>query len=292
MPFFFPEDEEAHDHIVLDSESLENLNYPIDAILETIGSELQSLRITATHVRSVPIRIYNNLTDLEIMFTNGDAEEYVGLDIIFHHATALESLTLVGFIIPDLFSFLPHSSAARLPRLGSFRLSCELTESTHIGAEEISLLSGFLQGRPLLRRLYLRIPSMSWFDTSRIIFILKNLGGLEVLGLHTGYNSLEEHELIEVLANNLSPKLHALHLAMDWGGDSLLPLVSVWVLPTFIPYPQRCLKCYLGGCSRQTTTPHVPSPLQRNRPPSHSFRRSRRRKWTANDRPQSSAMDN
>jgi hypothetical protein len=234
MPFFFPEDEEAHDHLVWDLESLENLNYPIDAILETTGSELQSLRITATHVRSVPIRVYNNLSDLEIMFTNGDAEEYVGLDIVFHHATALESLTLVGFIIPDLFSFLPHSSAGCLPRLGSFRLSCELAESTYTGMEEISLLAGFLQDRPLLRRLYLRIPSMSWFDTSRIIFVLKNLGGLEVLGLHTGCNSLEEHEVIEVLSN-LSPKLHALHLAINWGGESLLPLVSVWVLPTFTP---------------------------------------------------------
>jgi hypothetical protein len=236
MPFFFPEDEEAHDQLVLDLESLENLNYPIDVILETTGwsgSELQSLRITATHVRSVPIRVYNNLTDLEIMFTNGDAEEYVGLDIVFHHATGLESLTLVGFIIPELFSFLPHSSAACLPRLGSFRLSCELAESTHIGAEEISLLGGFLQDRPLLRRLYLRIPSMTWFDTSRIIFILKNLRGLEVLGLHTGRNSLGEHELIDVLANNLSPKLHALHLAINWGGESLLPLVSARVLPAF-----------------------------------------------------------
>jgi len=234
MPFFFPDDEEAHDRLVLDSESLENLNYPIDTILEATTSELQSLRITATHVRSVPIRVYNNLTDLEIMFTNGDVEECVGLDIVFRHATALESLTLVGFIIPELFSFLPHSSTPCLPRLGSFRLSCELAEPSDIGVEEISSLCLFLQDRPLLRRLYLRIPCMTWYCTSRIILILKNLGGLEVLGLHTGRNSLGEHEVIEILVNNLSPKLHALHLAMNWGGETLLPLVSVRVL---LPFP-------------------------------------------------------
>jgi len=235
MPFFFPDDEEAHDRLVLDSESLENLNYPIDTILEATTSELQSLRITATHVRSVPIRVYNNLTDLEIMFTNGDADECVGLDIVFHHATALESLTLVGFIIPELFSFLPHSSTQHLPRLRSFRLSCELAESSYIDVAEISSLCFFLQERPLLRRLYLRIPHMRWYCTSIIILILKNLGGLEVLGLHTGHSSLGEQEVIEILANNLSPKLHALHLTINWGGENLLPLVSVRVLLAFPP---------------------------------------------------------
>lgn len=229
MPFFFPDDEEAHDALVSDPTLMEDLDYPIIEVLEAVSPDLKSLRITASYISSVPIRTFGTLTDLEIISTIGDQDELIGLDLVFRYATSLEALTLVGYFHPDLFSFLPHSSVGYLPHLHSFRLSYEdkFYFSGNFGEDEFQSLYGFLQGRQLLRRLYLRIPTLRWGQASRLLFLVKDLEGLEVLGFHAGSDILTDEHIDEVVLV-LSSKLCALHLAINWGGHNLLPLVSVW----------------------------------------------------------------
>ncbi|KAF8911518.1 hypothetical protein CPB84DRAFT_1812353 [Gymnopilus junonius] len=229
MPFFFPDDEEAHDVLVSDPTIVDDLQYPIIDILEAVSPKLRSLRVTASQVGTIPIRTFSTLTELEIIATIGDQDELVGLDVVFRYASSLESLTLVGFFSSELFSFLPHSSIGNLPLLNSFRLSCEDTgvhSSGRLGEDEFQSLYGFLQGRQLLRRLYLRIPTLRWGQTSRFLFLIRELGGLEVLGFHTGRDILADEHIVEFVAPSLCSKLCALHLAMNWGGRSLLPLVD------------------------------------------------------------------
>ncbi|KDR75652.1 hypothetical protein GALMADRAFT_1330752 [Galerina marginata CBS 339.88] len=225
MPFFFPDDEEAHDRLVYDPTIRENLKYSIAEIVESIAPALQSLRVTATQLRDAPIRMLNTLIDLEVFATIGDEEELVGLDVVFRHATLLQSLTLVGLFVPATFSFLPHSSTGCLPLLNSFRLSCEDPSVFRFGEDEFQSLCGLLQGRPLLRRLYLRLPTMDWMQTSRLLCIVRELDGLEVLGFHTGRDMLAD-DTIETLSRSLSKNLHALHIAINWAGVDLLPLLD------------------------------------------------------------------
>ncbi|PPQ87473.1 hypothetical protein CVT25_008209 [Psilocybe cyanescens] len=228
MPFLFPDDEEAHDRLVYDPTFQEISEFSLGNILQFMSPNLQSLRITATQVRDVPIRTFNTLKDLEVLSTIGDQEELVGLDMVFRHATKLESLTLVGLFVPEIFSFLPHHSVESLPLLTSFRLSCEDSIALgHGGEDEFQALCGFLQGRRLLRRLYLRLPMMRWSQTSRLLCVIRDLIGIEVLGLHTGRDVLTDPDVIKTLAMSLPLKLNALHIAINWGGGDLLPLVDV-----------------------------------------------------------------
>ncbi|KAF8952514.1 hypothetical protein BDZ97DRAFT_1878187 [Flammula alnicola] len=226
MPFFFPDDEEAHDELAVDIDTANILTeVPVENILNALTSELLDLRLCAMHIISIPIRVCSTLTELEILVTIGDPEEFIGLDVVLRHATSLESLTVVGFVVPTFFSFLPHSSTSSLPKLTSFRLSCEYF-SWGVGEDELCALCGFLQGRPSLRRLYLRLTAMRMDQTSRLLCIIRGLEGLEVLGLHTGRDILSDPEIITMLAQSLSVKLRALYLAVNWGGETLLVLLD------------------------------------------------------------------
>ncbi|KAF9486032.1 hypothetical protein BDN70DRAFT_822873 [Pholiota conissans] len=225
IPFFYPDDEEAHDGCVEDFYVAADIfALPIEDVLNTFSTTLQSLRLCASHIRSVPIRIYSTLLELEIVGTISDAEELTGLDVMFRYATFLESLTLAGYLDYAFASFLPHHSVAdALPRLTSFRLSTEYQDA--LTEDAFSQLCGFLHGRKLLRRLYLRLPEMNLDQTTRLLPVIKDLTGLEVLGLHTGRHLITNDHLA-ALVDSISPNLRALHLAMNWGGDTLLQLVD------------------------------------------------------------------
>jgi hypothetical protein len=228
MPWFFPDDEETHDGWTLDAELLE-LHFHqtnIERIFETLTSHLQSLRITASQVRGIPIRILNSLLDLEIVWIIGDEDESVGLDLVFHHANVLQSLTMVGYLVPGLFASLPPFSS--LPHLISFRMSSEPTSPPFLEDGHVDLLCQFLQNRQLLRRLYLRLPLTSSSETYNLWSTVERLSGLEVLGLHAGNVNLQEHDF-RVLLPKLPPKLRALHLAFDCETSSLLLLVRTVV---------------------------------------------------------------
>ena len=225
MPFFFPEDEECHDGLVEDDEIMGLCRLvDVSAVLEYFPSTIHSLRILTFQTPEIPIRFYDSLTELEIFATDFQDVELVGLDLVFRHLTALQSLSLVGYFVSNLFSFFPTDSSQSLSRLTSFRLSFE-TLGSEVEDECVWTLCEFLKGRPLLRSLYIRHPQLYWFQTSQLLPVVRGLVGLEVLGLHTGFDWVNE-EGIGLLVQSLSPNLKALHLAFDWAGANILPLVS------------------------------------------------------------------
>lgn len=229
MPFFFPEDEECHDGLVEDDEIMGSCNLvDVSAVLEYLPSTIHSLRILTFQTPQMPIRFYDSLTELEIFATVFYNAELVGLDLVFLHLTALQSLSLVGYFEPNFFSFFPPNSSQSLSRLTSFRLSVEPL-GTLVADEYFWRLCEFLKGRPLLRSLYIRHTELEWDQVSQLLPIIQGLVGLEVLGLHTGYELITEED-IGLLVQNLSPNLKALHLAFNWGGANILPLVSFFPL--------------------------------------------------------------
>lgn len=225
MPFFFPEDEECHDGLVEDYTIMGSCHLvDVGAVLEYFPSTIHSLRILTFQTPQMPIRFYDSLTELEIFATEFQKAELVGLDLVFRHLTALQSLSLVGYFVSNLFSFFPTDSSQSLSRLTSFRLSVETCGSL-VEDECVWTLCEFLKARPLLRSLYIRHPELDWSQVSQLLLIVRELVGLEVLGLHTGEQWVKEEE-IGLLVQSLSPNLKALHLAFDWGGANILPLVS------------------------------------------------------------------
>lgn len=233
MPFFFPEDEECHDGLVENNEIMESCHLvDVGAVLECFPSTIHSLRILTFQTPQMPIRYYDSLMELEIFATEFQKSELVGLDLVFLHLTALQSLSLVGYFVPSLFSFFPtNSSSQSLSRLTSFRLSVESLGNS-VPDENFWKLCEFLKGRPLLRSLYIRHPELEWDQVCQLLPIVRGLVGLEVLGLHTGYDSIKEEE-IGLVVQSLPPNLKALHLAFDWSGANILPLVSFF---SFLPF--------------------------------------------------------
>ena len=224
MPFFFPEDEEAHDGLVEDEEITRSCHLvDVSAVLEYLPSTIHSLRILAFQTPQMPIRFYDSLTELEIFATEFQNVELVGLDLVFRHLTSLQSLSLVGYFVSNLFSFFPIDSSQSLSRLTSFRLSVDT--SAVVEEECVWTLCEFLKGRPLLRSLYIRHPELEWNQVSQLLSIVRGLVGLEVLGLHTGWNRIREAE-VGLVVQSLSPNLKALHLAFGWAGVNILHLVS------------------------------------------------------------------
>ena len=225
MPFFFPEDEERHDGLVEDEVIMRSCHLvDVGAVLEYFPPTIHSLRILTFQTPQTPIRFYDSLTELEIFATEFERTELVGLDLVFRHLTALQSLSLVGYFASNLFSLFPLNSSQSLSRLTSFRLSVESFDNW-VEDECVWTLCEFLKNRPLLRSLYIRHPDLEWNQVSQLLPIVRELAGLEVLGLHTGEHWVQEEE-IGLLVQSLSPNLKALHLAFDWGGANILPLVS------------------------------------------------------------------
>ena len=235
IPFFFPDDEEAHDSLVYDYAMPLVADTVFVNILDVMSSKLQSLRITGAHIRNVPIRILSSLTDLEIHATEGSIEELMGLDVIFRHASLLESLSLVGLFVPELFSFFSTSSEIAFPNLTSFRLSCDSDMvDLIVGEDEVGALARFLNDHLLLRRLYVRLPTVSWAHVGQLLCAIPQLKRLEVLGFHTGHEALSNPAVLESLSQCLSPQLRALHIAINWFGGNILPLVYYFILISMI----------------------------------------------------------
>ena len=224
MPFFFPDDEEEHDGLVEDQGIMQLCRLvDVSAVLENFSTAIHSLRILTFQTPQTPIRVYDNLTELEIFATELQEAELTGLDLVFRHLTKLQSLSLVGYFVSDVFFCFPVNSSQSLSRLTSFRLSVEC----HAPLEDecIWALCEFLKDRPLLRRLYIRHVNLNWSQAFQLLSVVQRLIGLEVLGLHTGKDLVYEEE-IGPFVQNLSPKLKSLHLAFNWGGYNILPLVS------------------------------------------------------------------
>lgn len=181
-------------------------------IVESMTTTLQTLSLVARNVSEMPIRVYNSLTELDIRVTFDS--DLTGVELIFRHAPLLESLSLVGHISADIFSILPSDSTS-LPKLKSFRLSCEETILPFISNEAITVLSLFLDKRPSLRRLFVRLAAASWNVLSTLLPTISSLVNLEVFGFHAGYRFLEREDFSQ-LASIFSPRLKAVHLVVPW----------------------------------------------------------------------------
>ncbi|KAF9529719.1 hypothetical protein CPB83DRAFT_852050 [Crepidotus variabilis] len=231
MPWFFPDDEEAHDswtndEDLFDLEDPDNLT--LESMFQTVGPHITNLRISGSQYGAIPVRIFNCLLDLEIFFLGGE-DETVGLDLIFHHATQLQSLTWIGYINRRAYTFLPPSTSTLLPNLTSFRLSGvfdfdDITQNP-TDRTDFDCLLHFLQNRKLLRRLYVRLPDLHWPLGLELWAIAKTLDKLEILGLHTGEGQIGEGDLNRIL-DLLPRQLRALHVAFDCGANNLLPLLD------------------------------------------------------------------
>jgi hypothetical protein len=160
--------------------------------------------------------------------------DLVRIDLLFRHALLLESLSLVGYIEPVLFADLPKDPTV-LPRLSSFRLSCEFwdVETTEM---HVPLLSEFLSKRPSLRRLYIRLPGARLHVALALATVIGKLESLRVLGFHAGHEPLDEDTALQ-LADQLSVNLEALQLALalPWNRDlhvrTWYPFVSKYLSP-------------------------------------------------------------
>ncbi|KAF8146878.1 hypothetical protein K438DRAFT_1868535, partial [Mycena galopus ATCC 62051] len=134
-------------------------------------------------------------------------------------------------ICPRVFADLPKEPGV-LPRLTSFRLSCEFwdPDTTEM---HVPLLSEFLSRRPSLCRLYIRIPAVRLEVALAIATVIGKLECLRVLGFHAGYEPLHEAAAFH-LADQLSTKLEALQLVLPWTHDlhvrTWYPLVRILYL--------------------------------------------------------------
>jgi hypothetical protein len=202
---------------------------PRDLVPVLESNPIHELVLLSTHIVLLPIRVCNTLTRLDICVPQ--FEELVGLDLVFRHAQFLESLSLVGYIEPPVFADLPKDPAV-LPRLTSFRISCEFWDQDATEMH-VPLLSEFLSRRPSLRRLYIRLPGVRLEVALAIATVIGKLEGLRVLGFHAGYEPLYEAAALH-LADQLSTKLEALQLALPWYSDlhvrTWYPLVSTFIL--------------------------------------------------------------
>jgi len=193
-------------------------------IVDANSGTLRELTLLGPHVIDMPIRVFSALTHLEIAVPSG--EELTGLELVFHHAAYLESLSLAGWLGFDTFHILQTNSSS-LPRLSSFQL---LSLDYPVSAECYTMLCDFLRGRTLLQRLSLRLAA-PWTTVCMVLLVIKDLPAIRALGLHTGEVELPIILDFAWLGYHLPTTLEALHLAIFWDSDAmdistLTPLVS------------------------------------------------------------------
>ncbi|KAF9464969.1 hypothetical protein BDZ94DRAFT_1254974 [Collybia nuda] len=226
-------------------------------IVKSMAVTLKELSLVARNVSEMPIRMYSALTTLDICATfNSDV---ASMELVFRHAPLLECLSLVGHISVDIFSILPNDSTS-LPYLRSFRLSCEEVALPVISHEAIRVLSVFLEGRSLLRRLFVRLAGASWYTLSDLLPTIESLVNLEVLGFHAGYRYLEWEDFNQ-LASLFSSKLKAVHIAIPWNhqDSATIDVNALWPLLFYLGKLPRLTFLHLYGIGRYL--PIVPEDL-------------------------------
>ncbi|KAH6914011.1 hypothetical protein BKA70DRAFT_1260171 [Coprinopsis sp. MPI-PUGE-AT-0042] len=224
-PFYYPDDEESHDDVTASSTLLDiTADIDFEGIMASLSvHDMQSLTLNGRHLAALSIKVLDTLKQLDICITT--ILMTPGFDLVLRHSVALEGLTIYGYCDQSVFSWL-DCNASDVPCLRSFRLSCDRfgmiqPPSTH----ELAILTTFLQDRPKLRRLYLRIPSLDLASLQSLSPPIQAMKSLEVLGLHTGTVNIDDW-FIPFFLDLLPPTLKGLHLAVDWNGSSLLPLID------------------------------------------------------------------
>ncbi|KAF7315522.1 hypothetical protein MIND_00067500 [Mycena indigotica] len=193
---------------------------PRDVMAVVESNPIQELVILSAHLPLLSVRLCNNLTRLDICVTDW---ELVGAELLFRHASQLEGLSIVGHVDPSFFASLPADPGV-LPRLTTFRISGELWDDEVIGLTVVPYLRHFLERRVRLERLYIRLPGLALQFALAIVDVIAKLPNIRALGLHLGYEYLHDSAAVH-LAEQLSPRIEALHLAIPWLSESH---VRVW----------------------------------------------------------------
>ncbi|KAG6920220.1 hypothetical protein DXG01_004989 [Tephrocybe rancida] len=197
---------------------IDNLDIPSNTIaaLESLWSPyLRRLSILSKHIDGMSLLGFGLLTELELYVTDSEvASELTGLDLVFHHAPMLESLSVVGLVSQEIFLLLP-SDPAILSRLKSFRLSAETWSLAGVSEAHILRLSRFLERKLSLRRLSLYLGGARWTTISLLLPTLRQLQALEVFGLHAGGLSMNAGDF-EVLASLLTFQMTSIQLVIPW----------------------------------------------------------------------------
>ncbi|KAF8070718.1 hypothetical protein FPV67DRAFT_1039255 [Lyophyllum atratum] len=195
-----------------------------------LSPQLRRLSLLSRHIEGISMHEFASLTELELCVAC-DAYEpgLTGIDLIFHHLPALESLSIVGFLSSEIFLFLPHSPTS-LPNLKSFRLSAETWSLPQVSEGEMSVLSQFLNSRSCLRRLSLRLGSANWDMIAILLPTIRSIRGLEVLGLHAGHDCMLIGDF-EALASIITLQMSAIQLVIPWDYDSTVNVDSNALAP-------------------------------------------------------------
>ena len=176
-------------------------------------STVSSLSICAESLWRVPVRVFGNLSHLEI-FLGQDMEN---IALIFRYAAQLESLSVVGLDNRAIFHlFEDHPSS--LPLLRSFKIMTPYREwqpDVDIGEPQFLSLAHFLGGKKGLRTLDIHLWAPEWTSLSPFWDLLKRLPSLEVLGITTGVRVFTKDDFLSFAAV-LPPRLSALRVNTQW----------------------------------------------------------------------------
>jgi hypothetical protein len=208
---------------------------------------LRSLCLPGHCIGELPVRTFTVLAELDICVFN----TLNGLELVFHHAASLTSLSLTGLRDSSVFQMFRENPSA-FPCLTSFRLFAEVdTTQDHWDA-----LSEFLHGRNI-RRLDIDLWA-PWIQVSSILPVIGNLHTLQTLGLNVGHEVLEVGDLAH-LASQLPATLQTVGIRLpdDIKAHTLSPLVSAE--PSSIK--KKLMYFRLRDVTlRPTRIPHLPSP--------------------------------
>lgn len=212
------------------------------------GSEstVRSLSICAEPLWRVPVRIFENLSHLDI-FLGQDMEN---IALVFRYAGRLESLSILGLDDRAIFPFLENHPNS-LPSLQSFKIMSPYREwRLDVGIEEAQFVSlaHFLCGKKKLRALDIHLWAQGWSSLTPFWDLLKQLPSLEVLGITTGVRVFTQADFLSFTAV-LPPRLSALRVCTQWdirGGEEngscrtfVRAFYLLWhVLRLTIVYPQ------------------------------------------------------
>ena len=208
------------------------------------GSEstIRSLSICAEPLWRVPVRVFENLSHLDIFL--GQNMENIAL--IFRYAMRLESLSVMGL---DNRAILPifgdHPDA--LPSLRSFKIVSPYRKwhpDTDIEESHFISLAHFLGGKKGLRALDIHLWPQGWSSLSPFWELLKQSPSLEVLGITTGVRVFTKDDFLSFAAA-LPPRLSALRVNTQWDisgegeNDGCRSFVRVFYLSVTVCAPSK-----------------------------------------------------
>lgn len=201
-------DPKAHMKIL----SLGHSNY-VDSLIGDSESTVRSLSICADPLWRVPVRVFENLSHLDI-FLGQDMEN---IALVFRYAAQLESLSVLGLDNRAIFRLLEDHPDS-LPSLRSFKIMSPYREwQPDVDVEEPQFLSlaCFLRNKKELRALDIHLWPQGWSSLSLFWDLLRQSPSLEVLGITTGARVFTKDDFLSFAAA-LPPRLSALRVSTQW----------------------------------------------------------------------------